>query len=123
MQHTSLLTPERKLMTNQKQIPTKSNLVNQWVLLGVIHRNKVEGVNYRSRKKNTNTNCITKSHSSIDNPGNLDHTAHPVCRELSKLGCSSGLESLPDNWSGLRVFSAACPVWELLSAFYYADTD
>lgn len=117
MQHTWLLIPVRELMTDENAGTT--NLVDQWVLLELLIGIWMRG--YLEEWKLPKGRCNTKGYPSTGNslqswePG----ASCTACRHLNRLESVlprwlSWSKSLPDSWSGLKIFATQL-VWIFLA--------
>ena len=96
---TYLFTPDRELTKDQRTIPPKSSLVNQWVLLDEYGWK----LNYRSRNDSKTAASPKSTPACVKalRAGTLKHTAQP---QGSLRGWK---ESFPDISVGLNIFQAS----------------
>lgn len=110
MQHTGLLTPDREPTTDQSSESTKSNLVNQLVLLGSL--TEIWMRSCLQAQKWLKDSYITEVYPSMGGSiGNLERTPQPE-HSLTHWSLFQVTQlvltvTLPGSWAHLRVFVAA----------------
>lgn len=109
-----LIPLDRELRTDKVRVPPKSNLMNQWLLLGFLTGIWVGS--YIKEQEKLKSSCITKAHSSITKLGTkstlhssqtaqqaedcLSQVPRSVWTSFRQLSC---FLLLPDRWSSLGV--------------------
>lgn len=127
MQYKLLFTIDRKPTTNKVQIPPKSNLLNQWVLLGIL-----PGYRWRITYRSINdlkTQICTPAWVTVHKSWKTWNTLHSplwfsrLDSSFSKwlwpkpLSAAQLFLFLPGSWLGFRVFLSALLVWNSFLQF------